>query len=278
VDRARASDKRGHPYFGMDTKTERRSPIKEEPLRLPGQGLDERLGHLAWNDGMDLILPAALAWMLFIGSALQLYARSIAVNWILFAMAVALTLRFAIGFHRLVRLVRTCKLGRQGERSVGQALQTIDLPGARVFHDIPADGFNLDHVVVCDRGIFVVETKTWSKGRGETLQVKDGRILMRGRPARGNAVGQAAGNARWLGKMLEEQCGERFECQAVVALPGWFVEPMDEVTKRQAWVLETKALIKWMYKERVKLTGEQVRKVERVIAGYVRGRIGVGAE
>ena len=43
-------------------------------------------------------------------------------------------------------------------------LQRLRADGAQIFHDVPADGFNLDHVVVADKGIFVIETKTWSRG------------------------------------------------------------------------------------------------------------------
>ena len=45
--------------------------------------------------------------------------------------------------------VRALQLGRDGERAVGQFLeQQLLSEGARVIHDIPADGFNLDHVVI----------------------------------------------------------------------------------------------------------------------------------
>ena len=35
--------------------------------------------------------------------------------------------------------------------------------GAYVFHDVPADNFNIDHVVVSGQGIFAVETKGFTK-------------------------------------------------------------------------------------------------------------------
>lgn len=39
--------------------------------------------------------------------------------------------------------------------------------GVRFFHDVPADGFNLDHVVISPRWIYVIETKTISKSAGD---------------------------------------------------------------------------------------------------------------
>jgi hypothetical protein len=257
----------------MDKKTNRRSPIKEAPLRLPGQGIDEKLRDLAFNEGMGFLMPATCAWMLAIGSAMQFAFSSPMVRAFLFGLAVVLTIRLAFGFRRLVRQARDHRLGRQGERAVGQLLQTLDLPGTRVFHDIPADECNIDHVIVCDRGIYVVETKTWSKGHGESVVAKEGQILLRGRPVSRNPVGQVAGASHWFSQMLEGQTGHTYWCQAVVVLPGWFVASIDATTKDQAWVLEPKALLKWILRDPVRLAPEDVRRIEGAIARHVRSRI-----
>ena len=37
------------------------------------------------------------------------------------------------------------------------------LQGFHVYHDFPAEGFNIDHIVVGAKGVFAVETKTRSK-------------------------------------------------------------------------------------------------------------------
>lgn len=55
--------------------------------------------------------------------------------------------------------IRNIKLGRDGERDVGQFLERLRENGAKIFHDIPGDGFNLDHVVVHSSGVYVIETK-----------------------------------------------------------------------------------------------------------------------
>lgn len=38
--------------------------------------------------------------------------------------------------------------GPNGERAVGQYLELLREQGVKVFHDIPSDNFNLDHVLV----------------------------------------------------------------------------------------------------------------------------------
>ena len=245
---------------------------------MPGQGLDEKLRDLLLNEGLDYIVPAGIAWALVVGSIAQLVSAKYPVHLIFLGLALALTIWGAFRFARVVKLAKSYKLGRQGERHVGQLLQSLDVPGTRVFHDIPGDAFNLDHVVVCDRGIYVVETKTWSKSRGQELEVRNGKIFLRGRPVPGNAIGQAAGAARWLRKLIEAETGHIYECQPVVVLPGWFVKPMDAATKEVAWVLEPKALLKWIPKAPLRLTPEEIRRIEAAIARHVRRSLPDGSE
>ncbi|WP_197429629.1 nuclease-related domain-containing protein [Auraticoccus cholistanensis] len=70
--------------------------------------------------------------------------------------------------------VRAWARGAKGERFVGQLLDQLVAaePGARVLHDrrFPGSRANLDHVVVCRSGVFVVDAKNYR-----------GRIEVRGR-------------------------------------------------------------------------------------------------
>ena len=81
---------------------------------------------------------------------------------------------------------------------------------------------------------------------------------------------RAADRARWLHEMLKGQTRDIYKCQAVVAIPGWFINQMDDATRAVAWVLEPKALLKWIPREPVRLTPEDVRRIEAAIAGHVR--------
>jgi hypothetical protein len=63
--------------------------------------------------------------------------------------------------------VRRLRQGRDGEREVAEVLEEIVQSGSYAVHDIPADGFNLDHVV----------TKTWSKPNGQARIEFDGEQL-----------------------------------------------------------------------------------------------------
>lgn len=81
-----------------------------------------------------------------------------------------------------------------------------------MFHDVPGDGFNIDHVVLSPLGFYTIETKTQSKpARGSPrIQLKAESVLVDGhRPDRDPLV-QAKASARWLGQLLEESTGKHF--------------------------------------------------------------------
>jgi hypothetical protein len=67
-------------------------------------------------------------------------------------------------------------IGAQGEERLGRGLDGIAAPTIRVLHDrrIPGTRANIDHLVVCPRGVFVVDAKRY-QGRPH-LRV-DGGIL-----------------------------------------------------------------------------------------------------
>jgi hypothetical protein len=61
---------------------------------------------------------------------------------------------------------RAWAVGAQGEERLGRRLDTLAGPLVRVLHDrrIPGSRANLDHVVICPSGIFVIDAKRY-KGR-----------------------------------------------------------------------------------------------------------------
>lgn len=108
-----------------------------------------------------LVFVAALGWI----GALRHAPRQ---PWLYTLMAAVAGAAFAWRLVRVRKRVRLLKLGRDGELVVGQFLEGLRVSGARVFHDIPGEGFNLDHAVFATHGCYVIETKTRRKPvRGE---------------------------------------------------------------------------------------------------------------
>jgi hypothetical protein len=93
--------------------------------------------------------------------------------------------------------VRQLKLGRDGERCVGQFLERLRDGGGQVFHDIPGDSFNLDHVVICGYGIYAIETKTFNKPWPKaTVTVEGDSLRIAGRIPDRNPIEQVTAAAQ----------------------------------------------------------------------------------
>jgi hypothetical protein len=135
-------------------------------------------------------------------------------------------------------------LGYQGERYVAEELNQLMRDGFDVFHDVPFDNFNIDHVLLGERGVFVVETKTRRKPAqkgGPTLKVIfDGKVLHFPNCNDSKSVEQTLRNARTLSRQLSDATGMKFFVQGILTLPGWWVE--SSVPKAEIQVLNPKLI------------------------------------
>jgi hypothetical protein len=190
----------------------------------------------------------------------------------LFATCAAIMTVVAVWrIRRLLPEAHALRQGRDGEVAVGQMLEELRADGARVFHDVPADRFNLDHVLVMSQGVFVIETKTWSKrGRNPIISARAGRLFKDGRLVAPNPIDQACAHADWLRQMLMDSTAQAFPVRAVVLFPGWWVESVDTATKANTWVLNPKALRRFIAREENTLSWADVALAAQRIALHVR--------
>ena len=134
--------------------------------------------------------------------------------------------------NKLIRIVHKRQKYREaldGELATAQCLESVIAGGAKVFHDIQADGFNIDHVVVAPGGVFAVETKHRLKPTGTNTKdvgkVRfDGQVLQFPGWVEKKPIDQARRQADWLSKFLSKATGESVEAKPVLALPGWWVD------------------------------------------------------
>jgi hypothetical protein len=195
-----------------------RSPLKSKPLRLPGQSVQEALDDEVW----DRFFPYLLAALFFSWAAavewLAVWRHFPRQPWLYTSLAALAIVACGWQFRRMRRRTAALKLGRDGERAVGQFLERLREQGAHVFHDIPAENFNLDHVVLSPRGVFVIETKTRSKpvGRDARVTLTQDSLRIGGFAPDRDPVRQVEAGARWLAELLEESTGKRFAVRGVV--------------------------------------------------------------
>ena len=139
-----------------------RSPIKDKPLRAPGQSLQEERDAI-WEDKLEpWLLLAAFVFALALWEWFRYFRPMPPQPWLMSACAVGV-LGFAAWRLRRHRPRIGVRQGIEGEKAVGQFLDRLRGDGYHVFHDVQGDGFNIDHVLIGAAGVFTVETKTWSK-------------------------------------------------------------------------------------------------------------------
>lgn len=192
--------------------------------------------------------------------------------WLYTICAVLFSAYTAWKVRRALAKVKNLRLGRDGEKAIGQFLESLRESGAKVFHDVTGEGFNLDHVVIHPTGVYVVETKTLSKpDRGEAKLVFDGRrVLKNNREMDRNAVTQVAAGGAWLRELLHSSTGHRFPVRPVVVYTGWFIQPTAEAKTSEVWVLNPKALPAFISNSKTRLSSEQVSLCAYHLSRHIR--------
>lgn len=209
-------------------KAEAEEPFTDQPLRPPGESLRLRIEEISAQ--FDEVLLAIVFTSMVATFITLLSPRSLIapVGVIAAGTAAIVYIRSARKLFTLQRNLWNHRLGFSGERVVGEALNQLLVDGFHVFHDLPFDGFNIDHVIVGPSGVYAVETKTRRKpadlkGPGKARVIFDGQSLEypKGRDTHG--LEQALRNAETLSKWLTKATGESTPVSPMLVLPGWFV-------------------------------------------------------
>jgi hypothetical protein len=247
-----------------------KSPLRDRPLRLPGESLQEDLETLIENRVLFPIIFAVISIALAVDQWFFYLHPARGIPWLATLFSLGVVAFAAVCIARTMPRVRAMRLGRDGERIVAEQLDVLKGQGAAIFHDVLADGFNIDHIIISSKGVFAVETKTWSKpARGSPTVTYEGEVLrINGmRPDR-DPVSQARMNAAWVSAELKRSTGKHFPTKPVVLFPGWFVEPVSRGA--DVWILEPKALPAFISNEPTKLHDTDVHLATYHMARLVR--------
>lgn len=249
-----------------------KSPLKANPLRLPGQSLQKQIDDyfeeqmlFPYMMALLTVMWAGYEWAIFLEYMKRpspLMISIIAVGLVAYA-----TWKVIRGRRKLKMLIQA----RDGERAVGQFLEDLRGQGHHVFHDVLGDGFNLDHVVIGPKGVFTVETKTISKPiKGEAKVSYDGADVRLGgyKPER-NPIIQSKAQANWLKEFFLEETGKKVKVQPIVVYPGWFVESPKGANK-EVWVLNPKALPTFICNNPEEIMSEEVHLLKSSLSRRIR--------
>lgn len=248
-----------------------RSPLKDKPLRNPGESLDEQITEFAF----DILFYLMIACMFIMLASMEWiqHLNQSPPNPILFSSMALVAIIYAfIKVRPIIKKLKRYKLGRDGEKAVGQFLEILRKDNAKIFHDIRADNFNIDHVVISEKGIYVVETKSWSKpSSGESLIQFDGQTLTKnGFVVEPSPTLQAIACSKYLSELLLETTGKKFIVQPVVTFPGWYVEQTSSFSKAQPWVLNPKGLAKFIRNAENRLSSDDANLVAYHLSRHIR--------
>jgi hypothetical protein len=211
----------------------RRSPLTTELLRSPGFGLQEKIDEMDTDIDayliMMIIMPL-IAYGIWLQQRVFVDPSRVPVSGIILIISACAI--FAYVLFKQMKLIKKRQKYREalnGEMATAQLLEPVIAGGGRVFHDVQATGFNIDHVVVAPEGVFAIETKHRLKSTNglasELAKVRyDGKGLHFPDWVETKPISQARNQADWLSKALTRSTGEPVTVRPVVALPGWFVD------------------------------------------------------
>lgn len=221
-------------YRWKRNRRNRRAPFTEKFLRSPGQSLNEQIQLLS-EDILSIVFTSALlpilifSLLILVHGIMQIKQLNLLIVLVIIAGAEVLSF---VKLWKSLNKRNNLRLGYDGEVAVGQELNQLMLAGYHVFHDMVVDKirkFNIDHIIVGSSGVYAVETKTRSKSilkkKNESANViYDGNALNFPHYTDRASVKQARLNAAYLQKWLASAVGEPAAVEAILTIPGWFVE------------------------------------------------------
>ncbi|HIP28878.1 MAG TPA: NERD domain-containing protein [Sulfurovum sp.] len=213
-------------------------------LRSPGQSLDEEIEKIQDNL-MSRYINISVGFFFF--SIFLILNKFISIS-------IIFTLIYAISFityaAKIKKKIRDYRLGCDGEKSVAQYLSIVarqvskENSNMHIYHDLVDEKkkFNIDHVVVSKKGIFIVETKTYRKDKRITNKItSNGKELFKnGHKMINNIPLQVKGQVQWLQSELLQTTGKKYEIISTIAFVGWYVEgdKIDDIYITQAKTLK----------------------------------------
>lgn len=176
------------------------SPLKAAPLRNPGQSIEREIFtqiEVISEEAVGLIIAFVMTltnlalWLFNIPPSIAFFSS--------LTLLVGLCVYNIPKIRRLGLKLSRLKQARDGERAVAEYSDSLKNEECRVLHDIVGENFNLDHVIISTRGIYTIETKTYSKydpnGKiiynGESVQIGNHKYP-------DNPIIQAKAQATWL--------------------------------------------------------------------------------
>ena len=252
----------------------KKSPIKAKTLRHYGQSIDERIDTLLYDNALFYAMVSIMI-IVMAGREWWVYYKDLppSPKFLTFVALVTVVIS-SVKIRKVLKEVRLLKQGREGERAVGQYLELFREKRCKIFHDIVGENFNLDHVIISDKGIFLIETKTYSKPEAKkpTILYDGDSIIIDGFNDKDKILNQARAASNWLNNLIQSTTGHTHSVKPVVVFPGWFIEPNQKANKSDVWVLNPKVLPTYIDNQRSIIPRDEVNLIAYHLSRYVRAK------
>ncbi|GGP71696.1 nuclease-related domain-containing protein [Shewanella saliphila] len=241
-------------------------PVDRDQLqRIPAFGLQQEIQDLQIDLLASMLMGVLVVCLPFAVNSIQAHITVGKFPW-MFAITSMIGLSYCgyktwKNFSKLTKL----RLGHTAEIATANELIGLQALGYQVFHDIQADGFNIDHLAIGKNGVFAIETKGRHKrhkdhnqtnqngGKGFQLFYKDGRLCF---PSwtETKPIEQATRQATWVSQWLTKTTGQPVFSCPVLVFPGWYVTSQ---TKPPFPILNHKQLVKTIPSVRAQALSQQ---------------------
>lgn len=178
--------------------------------------------------------------------------------------------------YKWLPVIRKLRQGIHGEMLVAEFLDNAfrdEIEGVvRVYHDIPQGTGNYDHVIICRKGVFLINTKAMAKNaEGDNiLQYRDQKLYFKnsGKQLNYNPVSQMNQELIRFSQLLRETGCENADITGVVLFPGWEVE--EDNPNSSVWVMSPKKMPARIKEEEYSLTDKQVKEFANKLSTWIR--------
>ena len=256
-------------------------PFSGYPLPLAGDSSTKRLENillnklLFWWTLAFVFLFAIAARFLFGPEDIKLFSSITALSMLVAAR------QTVVWWPKL----RQMRQGIHGERLIAEYLNNAfrdNIEGTvRVYHDIPDRIGNFDHVVICRKGLFLINTKTMTirKDSDKTLTYQGNSLSFKnsGKPLPYNPVSQVHKETKRLRELLRE-CHARYDhgqtnykepaIRGVALFPGWQVE--ENGATSPVWVMKPQDLSDRIAEEDTVMDDTEVKHYGAILSKWAR--------
>jgi len=250
-------------------KPDKESPLRRPPLRQAGQSLQEELDRIRDDKVLEYIFLAAFLVALAGIEWWRYFFRPPPQPWLYSIIAVLGSGFAAYKLRPLLRQLQHLKLGRDGERTVGQELEKLRGKGYRVYHDYLGDGYNIDHIVIGPTGIFTINTKAIGKPKDPKARIDyDGQTLrIPGTRLDRDPIAQAKAERDEVRKFIRENANRKVPVRPAVVFVGWFTTKQPEGA--EVWVLNVNGLLSFIEHEHVDLSQDDINHISGILEAHI---------